>query len=108
MTRQSRIETYLQETLAPLFLEVQNESRNHHVPVDAETHFKIIVVSEKFTGLSRLEKHRLVHTILASELQNGLHALSLHLFTPEAWKTANPIAKSPACRDGYDRESDAS
>jgi len=106
MTRQKRIAASLQETLAPLFLEVQNESRNHHVPPDAETHFKIIAVSSRFVGLSRVSQHRLVHAALQSEFDSGLHAISLHLYTPESWKANSPAIKaSPACRDGYDKES---
>lgn len=37
--------------LDPIHLEVVNESYMHNVPKDAETHFKVLVVSEKFESL---------------------------------------------------------
>lgn len=100
MTRQERIQTCLLETLAPKFIEVQNESKFHQVTEGSETHFKVILVSEKFTGLSRIMRHRWLNTLLDSELQSGLHALSLHLYTPEDWeKLHETTPNSPACRN---------
>lgn len=37
--------------LEPIHLEVVNESYMHNVPKGAETHFKVLVVSEKFESL---------------------------------------------------------
>lgn len=37
--------------LDPIHLEVVNESYMHNVPKGAETHFKVLVVSEKFESL---------------------------------------------------------
>lgn len=47
------------------------------------THFRVGVVSGQFEGLSRIERHRLVHQALADELAESVHALSLDLRTPE-------------------------
>ncbi|MBA2657948.1 MAG: BolA family transcriptional regulator [Tatlockia sp.] len=102
MSRQQRINLLISEELTPSFLLVENESFMHHVPKDAETHFKLTIVSEKFNDLSKVARHRLVNKLLMEELSLGLHALSLHLFTAEEWQTANQnTAKSPACRDGF-------
>lgn len=104
MARQERIKTHLEETLAPLFMEVQNESKNHHVPPDSETHFKVTIVSDKFEGLMPVARHKMIYEILDWELKNGLHALSLHLYTPEKWFHMNhQTPASPACRDGFDK-----
>jgi BolA protein len=43
---------------------------------------RILVISEKFNGLSRLERHRLVYEVLAQELTSELHALALKALTP--------------------------
>lgn len=98
MTREQRIIALLSEHLQPVFLEVLNESNNHHVPAGSETHFKITMAAAKFRELSLVERHRLINTLLAKEFKQGLHALSLHLYTPEEQK---PSPQSPACRDGY-------
>lgn len=49
------IEAAIREGLAgqlnPIHLEVVNESYMHNVPKGAETHFKVLVVSEQFDGL---------------------------------------------------------
>jgi BolA protein len=41
----------LTETLNPLHLDVFNESYMHNVPPGSETHFKVVVVSDKFDNL---------------------------------------------------------
>ncbi len=46
-----------------------------------ESHFKLIVVSSSFTGLSRVHRHRLVHRILGEEAES-IHALSIEAYTP--------------------------
>ena len=48
MQRKERIEQQLVQELAPVFLSVENESNNHHVPKGSETHFKVIAVSAQF------------------------------------------------------------
>ena len=48
--------------------------------------FRVIVVSSKFIGQNRIGRHRLVHDLLAEELRDGVHALSLKLWTPEEFK----------------------
>lgn len=100
MSRQARIQHLLQP-LMPSHLEVINESSMHQVPKDSETHFKILMVSEQFQGLSRIARHRLVNKQLQAELNHGLHALSMHLFTVVEWEQRTaPIENSPKCRNG--------
>lgn len=102
MSRRERIDQLIKNELNPSFLDVDDESSQHHVPEGAETHFKLSVVSEKFNNLNPLSRHRLINKLLADELNSGLHALSLHLFTPEEWQSRNQTtANSPACLDGY-------
>ena len=77
----------LTETLAPTRLAIIDESHRHagHAGArpEGETHFRIEIVSEKFAGLSRIERQRLVHQVLAAELAGRVHALSLTTKTPE-------------------------
>jgi BolA protein len=101
MSRKERIEHLLNQELAPVYLNVEDESANHHVPQGAETHFKVIAVSSRFTDVSRIERHRLLNHLLSKEFDQGLHALSMHLYTPAEWEKNQAVLKSPACRDGY-------
>lgn len=101
MNRKQRIEFKLNEHLKPVFLEVVDESHQHHVPDNAQTHFKVTAVSSVFEGMSLIKRHRLVNDLVAAERETGLHALSLHLKTPTEWETQSTTPNSPACRDGY-------
>lgn len=101
MSRKQRLQTVLSEHLAPQLLQIDDESHQHHVPVGAESHFKLCIVSKQFQTLSRVARHRLVNHLLQQELETGLHALSLHLFTPEEWANRQtPLQSSPSCRGG--------
>jgi stress-induced morphogen len=46
-------------------------------------HFRAEVVSHRFTGLSRIERHRLVYDVFGAEVGGPIHALSLKTSTPE-------------------------
>ncbi|KAL1506407.1 hypothetical protein ABEB36_005777 [Hypothenemus hampei] len=96
---ESSITNKLQE-LKPVFLKVINESYMHNVPKDAETHFKVVIVSEDFQALPLIKRHRMVNDILKSELQGGVHALSIVAKTPDQWKDEE-IEPSPNCRGGF-------
>jgi len=82
-----RIETKLQAALAPLVLEVRDDSEQHRGHggwrEGGETHFHVTLVSQAFEGLGRVERHRLVNRLLAEELAGRVHALSLSLLTPK-------------------------
>jgi BolA protein len=72
--------------LAPSHLELEDESAAHAGHAGAASgggHFRMLVVSEQFCGLTALQRHRLVYRSLG-ELMNGrIHALSLAAYTPE-------------------------
>ena len=78
----------LTEALAPTRLELVDESASHagHAGVagrSGETHFRLAVVSEAFTGLSAVARHRLVYGALDEQFQAGpLHALNISAQTP--------------------------
>jgi stress-induced morphogen len=95
--RQDIIENRLRAELAPTWLQVANESSGHAVPKGSETHFKVVVVSDQFQGLSRIARHQLVYRILGDELRAGLHALSLTCRTIVEWEQNPDVLASPAC-----------
>ena len=102
---QSQIEDNLQKALNPLHLEVINESGMHNVPPGSETHFKVIAVSEEFTGKNLVARHRMINQLLTEQLASQVHALSMHTLTPEEWSnTEKSIPDSPLCLGGKKRE----
>jgi len=103
-TYRSRIEARLTEGLAPLSLRIVDESHRHashgprlaalaesgaashgHAPLDGhgETHFRVEIVSDAFAGRSRVERHRMVHDLLAAELRERVHALRIKALAPD-------------------------
>jgi BolA family transcriptional regulator, general stress-responsive regulator len=81
------IHSKLTAGLCPVHLEVVDES-DHHLGhaghrVGGESHFRVTVIAAAFAGKSRLERHRMVNTLLAEELAGPVHALSLVTQAPE-------------------------
>jgi BolA protein len=80
----------LTAAFAPQSLEVVDESHRHAGHAGAtrddgsqgETHFHVRLVTAAFDGVSRVERQRRVHAVLADELKGPVHALSLSLLTP--------------------------
>lgn len=102
MARATRIHDILTQQIKPLELQLIDESAKHHVPTGGETHFKLTLVADYFLPYSRVERHRLIYALLQDEFQTGLHALSLHLYTPVEWmKRASPSPDSPSCKGGH-------
>jgi BolA protein len=101
MTVQTAIEKKLAESLTPAHLEVINESHMHNVPPGSESHFKVVIVAEEFGGVSRVRRHQKVNLILAKELKEDIHALSMQTMTPEEWTDrGGQVMASPDCLGG--------
>ncbi len=100
MSIQSSIEEKL-KALEPAFLQVENESHRHAVPPNSETHFKVTLVSERFAGLMPVKRHQQLYSLLADELAGPVHALALHLYTPQEWEASGQTRPdSPDCQGG--------
>ena len=86
MSIESRIREALTNALRPSRLDVINESGLHaghsSSPDTGESHFRVLVVSERFQGKPRIERHRMVNEALATELGGGLHALAIKALAP--------------------------
>lgn len=97
MSLHQAIETKIREALAPVHLEVENESSKHRAPPGAESHFKVLVVSAAFDGLGPVDRHRKINDLLAEDFAAGLHALSLRALTPAQWEGERTKFQSPSC-----------
>ena len=86
MTVKETITRKLDSALSPTALEVIDESHLHAGHggwrEEGETHFRLHVVSDAFTGKSRVERHRMVNALLAEELAGRVHALALTARAP--------------------------
>lgn len=91
----------LVDALLPVHLDIINESDNHNVPANSETHFKVIIVSDQFSDSSLVQRHRTVNKLLADQLAGPVHALSLHTHTQKEWLAKGGVVPdSPPCRGG--------
>ncbi|HBS41205.1 MAG TPA: transcriptional regulator [Oceanospirillales bacterium] len=97
-TTEDRIRTGL-ESLNPEFMQLENESHMHSGPA-TDSHFKVTLVSTAFSGKGLVARHQSVYGLLKDEMQGPVHALSLHLFTPEEWASNGTVPDSPQCMGG--------
>jgi len=99
MMIREQIEEKLKAAFEPVFLDVVDESYRHNVPAGSESHFKVVLVSDRFVGERFLNRHRLIYGILSEELASTVHALALHTYTLKEWEgLQDTVLPSPACR----------
>jgi len=80
------IEARLREALGAAHVAVEDESRFHAGHGATGGHFRAVVVSERFAGLSRVAAQRLVYAALGDWMQGPIHAFAVRTFTPEQWQ----------------------
>lgn len=101
MSRENALCKTIRDGLDPIELTVTNESSMHNVPADSETHFRLLVVADSFSGQSRVARHRTIHRLIGEQFREGLHALAIDALTPDEWQERNQRASvSPDCRGG--------
>lgn len=86
MSAEQRIKEKLMVALTPVRLDVVNESHKHaghrSSPGTGESHFHVLIVSDAFTGKSRVERHRMVNEALKGDVGGAIHALALATYAP--------------------------
>jgi BolA family transcriptional regulator, general stress-responsive regulator len=84
-SRVERIRSVVQDTLHPIRLEIRDDSAAHagHAGGGGKGHFYVRIVSDVFSGKSLVERHRLVHDVLAALLETDIHALALSTKAPD-------------------------
>jgi BolA protein len=85
MSITDRIHEKLSTNLSIKKLEVIDDSSKHmgHAGWKAggETHFNVKIVSNDFSGKSKVARHKIVYSILQEEMQDKIHALSIVALT---------------------------
>lgn len=98
MSKQQELEQRLCQEFEPHFIAVENESYMHSSGRGADSHFKIVLVSDAFEGISKVARHQKIYQLFSQDLKNGIHALALHLYTKQEWdKLGRQFPKSPNC-----------
>ena len=90
MKRKNNIENLILKNYEPEFFSVIDVSEQHrghqNFEEDVESHFEIIIVSEKFKNLNRIERHRMVNRTLKEEFLSDLHSVVLKTYTSQEYK----------------------
>lgn len=102
MNRAQRIQEKIKLSFKPFYFELENESHQHSVPENSETHFRLVLVSDLFVGKTRVERQRMVMDHLKEEFASGLHALTQRTMTTEEWAQVKDhfTMQSPPCQGG--------
>lgn len=94
-----KIEEKLKKKLTPSHITVINESCKHNFISSYESHFKVVIVTEKFNNKCYLERHRIVYSVLKDKFMFKIYALALHTYTIKEWKNLeDTILISPTCQ----------
>ncbi|MEC4721849.1 BolA family protein [Noviherbaspirillum sp. CPCC 100848] len=83
--RMERMHSKLVATFAPLECQLEDESHLHAGHAGAATgagHYKLRLVSDRFTGLNRVARHRLVYDCLRDMMSGDIHALNIVAIAP--------------------------
>ncbi len=75
------IEDKLKAAFAPEAIEVIDDSESHRGHAGwregGQTHFTVVIRAAAFNGMSRVDRQRAIHKVLAEELAGPVHALAL-------------------------------
>ncbi len=68
-------------------LELINESYKHRGHTgwneSGETHFNLLIVTDSVIGQNKVQRHKLIYQLLAEQLKNQIHALSIQVYTQD-------------------------
>jgi BolA protein len=84
--RVAAIRAAIERALAPVSLEIEDESHRHagHAGArDGRGHFRIDLVSPAFAGLGPLARHRAVYAAVGDLMTTDIHALAIRARTPD-------------------------
>ena len=90
MKRKFKIEKIIKNYFQPYFfsvLDVSEEHRGHqNFKENIESHFEILIVSEKFYNKNKIERHRMVNSCLKEEFSSDLHSVIIKTYAINEYK----------------------
>jgi BolA protein len=72
--------------LEPISIELRDESGKHVGHEGARSggsHFRLTVISHRFSGKNKLERHRMIYAALGTLMQREIHALAIDAQAPD-------------------------
>ena len=89
MKRKLKIEQIVKENFNLEHYKIEDVSESHRghsgFVEGKETHFNLLIVSNDFLNLSKIERHRKINKLLKQEFENDLHAVSYNLLTKDEY-----------------------
>jgi BolA protein len=70
-------------TLAPVAMEIIDDSHKHAGARDGGGHYRLHIVSAKFTGKNTVARHRMIYSALGEMMRHDIHALNITAKTPD-------------------------
>tara|TARA_B100000963_G_C22136990_1_gene455822 strand:+ start:31 stop:309 length:279 start_codon:yes stop_codon:yes gene_type:complete len=90
LKRKINIENIIQKNYEPDYysvLDVSEQHRGHeNFKENVESHFEILIVSEKFKNLKSIDRHRMVNDSLREEFLSDLHSIIIKTYTIDEYK----------------------
>lgn len=84
--RSEQIRSLLEAAFEPTHLHIEDESWKHAGHSGAKEHggghFVIEIVSSRFAGKSRIDRHRMVNAAVKDLFDSSIHALTIHASSP--------------------------
>ena len=85
--RVEKIRAVLEQTFEPVSLHIEDESWKHAGHAGAKEqgggHFVVKIVSDQFSGKSRIQRHRMVNHATAELFGPTIHALNIKAYAPD-------------------------
>ena len=92
MNRKFKIEKILEDNFDPYFFLVKDVSEEHrghrNFKENVESHFEIIIVSQKFENLNNVARHRMINKSLKEEFLSDLHSVTIKTYTTTEYNKA--------------------
>ncbi len=86
MNRVQQIETLLVRGLGATTVEVEDDSARHAGHAGARSgggHFNVVVVADRFRGMTTIERHRAVYDAVDEMMPAEIHALAIRALSPD-------------------------
>ena len=90
MNRKTKIEKMINDRFQPYFFSVKDVSEQHRghqsFKENVESHFELIIVSQKFDNKSTILRHRMINEGLQKEFLSDMHSVTIKAHSINEYK----------------------
>ena len=90
MNRKTKIEKMINDRFQPYFFSVKDVSEQHRghqsFKENVESHFEVIIVSQKFDNKSKILRHRMINEGLQKEFLSDMHSVTIKAHSINEYK----------------------